>query len=236
MTTKKILVSIIFIILPLFLKAQDISLYQKTQTIEVFGSASVKVKPDIMKWEISVEVEDNNAANSKKLNDKSTIEVINLLKNKGISEKDIQTQGIRINKNYIYQYSETKKFTATNFIWFNTSDLNIYDNLTDELMKIENVFIKSVNLDYIKSSEIRSKARIDALNAAKKKAEEMSGAFGLTLGRPVKIDEVPLGYYYPLTQNNVSNVQDYSSSEFSLYFSEGMISIEAKVKIIFELK
>jgi uncharacterized protein YggE len=216
--------------------AQDFSNFQRNQTVEVYGTASIKIKPDIMKWEISVEVDDNNAANGKKLNDKSTVDVINLIKSKGISEKEIQTQGVRINKNYVYQYSETKKYSVINYIWFLTSDMNLYDNLTDELMKIENVFIKSVNLEYSKSAELRSKARLDAISAAKKKAEEMAGALGLTLGKPVQIDEVPLGYYYPYTQNNVSNIQDYSTSDFSLYFSQGMISVEAKVKIIFELK
>ena len=239
MRNKISFMTFLLIAIPIFLYSQDTQLYFRNQTIEVYGTASVKVKPDIMKWEISIDVDNDNVSFAKKNNDKSTLAVLNVLKSLGINEKDIQTQGLKITKNYVNQYSDTKKYSASNSIWLTINDINMYDNLTDELMKIEYVFIRSTNLEYLKAPEVRIKARSDAIDAAKRKAEEMAGALGLTIGKTIHIEEIPIGFnYYPYSNslNNVTNIQDFSSSSYSTYFSEGLINIEAKVKIIFELK
>lgn len=202
-------------------------------TIQVSGSAVINVKPDIMKWEISIEVYDDNLMQGKNQNDKSTLNVLNYIKEKGVSEKDVYTEGIRITKN-LSTYKDSKKYTITNKIWFTINEFSLYDEMTTGLTEIECVFIKNIYLDYSKSSELRSQARTDAILAAQKKANEMASVLNASIGKPLRIDEGTVNYYYPNPFNNVSSY-NYGSESNSQMFYEGQVKVEAKVSITFEL-
>ena len=217
----------------LFLLAGKIFSQEIHPTIRVTGNAVINIKPDIMKWEISVDVYSDNVMEGKNDNDKATGKVLDYLKSVGIPEKDINTQGIRITKN-IYDYKDTKKFTITNVIWFSLTQFSLYDDMTTELTKIDNVYIKNINLDYSKSIELRSKARTDALLAASVKANDMASVLGATVGKPLVIEEGSTNYYYPNPYNNVS-YNYYGSEGNSQLFYEGMIKVEASVSVTFEL-
>jgi hypothetical protein len=66
----------------------------------------------------------------------------------------------------------------------------------------------------------------------------MAEALGMTVGKPILIQEEPIYDYWGwpnYTQNNVQNYAvDMPSS--SQHFSEGIMKIESKVKVVFELK
>lgn len=205
-------------------------------TIEVFGSATIKVVPDLMKWAVSVQVENDDLNLAKKENDNSVSKVLTFLKEEGVENKDIQTQGIRVSKNNYINNVNTKKFTVSDEIWFTLKDINKYDELTTGMFRIDNVYIGNIFLEYSKAIETRVQARTDALQAAKKKAEEMSGTLNQSIGKPILIQELPLSGYYPNPFNaSTENLGTSSFTESNSKFSEGTINIEAKVKVVFEL-
>lgn len=207
-------------------------------TIEVSGTSVIKVTPDIMRMSVNIQVDMDEVEDAKKKNDASTYKVINILKDNGIEQREIQTSGVQITKRtYVYSTSE-KKFQVTNSIWFSTNDIKKYDELTSQIIKIDDAYIGGVSLDYSKAPETRAEARTGALNAAKKKAEDMATIYGMTVIRPTMIqEEIPYSYY-PNTFNNVVQQTSYDvrSETGTQTFSEGMINIEAKVRVIFEVK
>lgn len=210
---------------------------EKPPGIEVTGTASISVTPDIMKWTVDIQNDNDNVQEAKTKNDNTISKVLGILKNYNIEDKDIKTSGIRMTKK-TYRYGDEKKYNVSNTVWFTLENIAKYDLLTNDLIRIEDVFITNTTLEYSKAIETRVQARTNALTVAKEKAVKMAEALGMTVGKPILIQEEPIYDYwgYPnYTQNNIQNFAvDMPNS--SQHFSEGIMKIESKVKVVFELK
>jgi uncharacterized protein len=208
----------------------------KPPGIEVTGTASISVTPDIMKWTVDIQNDNDNVQEAKTRNDNTITKVLGILNNYGIEEKDIKTSGIRMTKKQ-YRYGDEKKYNVSNTVWFTLENIAKYDLLTNDLIKIEDVYITNTTLEYSKAIETRVQARTNALTVAKEKAVKMAEALGMTIGKPILIQEEPIydWGWQNYTQNNVQNYAvDMPSS--SQHFSEGIMKIESKVRVVFELK
>ena len=206
----------------------------KPAVIEVTGSAEIKIVPDQMEMNVSINVDSDDLASGKNLNDESTSRVLDVLKKLNIPDKDIRTTGINMQK-VKDTYKKTVNYTVKNSVSFKTSDISQYAIITQELIKIDNVYIQNTLLTSTKAIETRVKAREEALLAAKKKAEEMAAVLNMSIGSPVMITENP-GTNYPNPFNNVMyNGEEYKESNAEI-FKQGMISISSSVKVVFLLK
>jgi hypothetical protein len=229
----------VFIVLSLFFISFNFTYSQEKQSsIEVSGTASISVTPDIMKWTIDIQNDNDNVQEAKTKNDKTISKVLDIIKSYGIEEKDIKTSGLRMTKKQ-YRYGDEKKFSVSNTVWFTLENIAKYDLLTNDLIKIEDVFITSTILEYSKAIETREQARTNALTVAKDKAVKMAAALGMAVGKPILIQEEPMNNYWDylnqFSQNNVQNIS-YDLPSSSQHFSEGIMKIECKVKVSFELK
>jgi uncharacterized protein YggE len=228
-------IPIITFIIPLFIFS-FIKLYsqEKPPSIEVYGTAIIKVVPDKMNWNINVQVEMDDVKEAKIQNDKSVSKVLNILEDEGIPSKEIQTGGIKIEKKYRPYSYEEKKYSVTNNIWFTVSNIEKYDLLTEKLIDIDNVYINNIILESTKEIETREQARIDALNAANIKAEKMASALGMSIDEPLLIQEVS-GYYYSSFSNAISDIGTRGITDVESTFSAGTINVEARVIVTFKL-
>ena len=205
----------------------------KPAVIEVTGSAEIKIVPDQMEMNVSINVDSDDLASGKNLNDESTSRVLDVLKKLNIPDKDIRTTGINMQK-VKDTYKKTVNYTVKNSISFKTSDISQYAIITQELIKIDNVYIQNTLLTSTKAIETRVKAREEALLAAKKKAEEMAAVLNMSIGNPVLITENQ-GSYYPSPFNVSYNTQPLMESNPDI-FKSGMLSISSSVKVVFLLK
>jgi len=230
---KKIPLVILFISI-LFTTFVKVNAQDKLPSIEVFGTAIIKVVPDKMSWSVNVQVDMTDVNEAKYQHDKSVSKVLNVLEDEGIPSKDIQTSGVRINKR-LNPYGNEKKYGVTNNIWFTVSDIEKYDRLSEKLTEIDDVYINNITLESTKAIETREQARNDALIAAKDKAEKMVETLGMSIGEPILIQEQPTSYYSP----NFSNVMSQTSSQLDYQtgstFSEGTINITARVMVTFKI-
>ena len=231
---KKILIATLIIPLIIF-SFTNLYSQEKPPSIEVYGTAIIKVVPDKMNWFIQVQVDMDDVKEAKYQNDKSVTKVLNLLEEEGIPSDEIRTSGIKIEKRYRTYTSEEKIYSVTNSIWFTVSNIEKYDLLTEKLIDIENVYINNIILESTKEIETREQARTDALNAAKNKAEKMADALGMSIGEPLLIQEQPSTYYYPSPFNVSTTLSNYSDYNSGSTFSEGTINVEARVIVTFKL-
>lgn len=232
----KTLFVFVSLILSVFFASTAIS-QERPPAIEVTGTASISVTPDIMKWTVDIQNDNDNIQEAKTKNDNTLTKVLNVIKSYGIEDKDIKTSGIRMTKR-TYIYGQEKKYNVSNTVWFNLDNLAKYDLLTNDLIRIEDVFITNTFLEYSKAIETRIQARTNALKVAKEKALQMAEALGMTVGKPLLIQEEPIYDYWGMQNYTQNNVQNYSlsGSTSSQHFSEGIMKIETKVKVVFELK
>ncbi len=206
----------------------------KPPVIEVTGNAEINIEPDLMEMTININVENDDLASAKKMNDESTSKVLDLLKKINIEDKDIRTSGVNMQK-IKDTYKKTVYYTVNNTIVIKTPFINQYELISQELIKIDDVYILNTQLTSSKAIETRVKAREDALLAAKKKAEELAAVLNMTIGNPVLITENP-GSYYPNPFNNITYDMQPLQESTNEIFRSGMISISASVKVVFLLK
>lgn len=225
---------IIIVLLFLFSLRVQSQVQNSTPSIEVFGTAVVKVSPDIMNFALTINTKNINVLAAKNENDRSLNRVLDVLKDRGIPDKDIQTGGIRVfTNNSSIDDKPVKEYSVGNSVVFILRDIVKYYDITTELIKIDNVNITQSTYDYSNIVETRKHAREQAMKSAKLKAEELAAILNQSVGKPLMISEEQVYDGYP-NPFNVSTQQNINySSVYTL--QEGTISVEAKVKLLFEL-
>lgn len=154
--------------------------------IEVFGTAVKEVIPDKIYVEITLKEKTVNKkayliseqeAKLKNIVQSIRLEMKQLKLSNSYSTtiyKRFREKGVRLTKEYILEVSNTKQL---NDLFINLNTANIKDA---EIIKTE----------HSKIIELRKEVRIEAIKAAKTKAEYLLSAIEEELGKPIEIREV----------------------------------------------
>jgi uncharacterized protein YggE len=149
----------------------------KKNFIEVTGIAEMEVEPDEILFNIGIKGDNKNqlADNEKQL--------FEILKNNGVKNEDIKFKSM-----YQNIYSKTKVFTKSlQFKVTKKTDMgNLFENLNQK-------WITSINIDEIRNTKIvdyRKTVKINALKAAKEKADYLLESMGKKTGNPLEIVEI----------------------------------------------
>lgn len=123
----------LFLVLTLIstmVQAQEV---KQIPQINISGEGKMKVVPDEAIITVAVENNGKDATEVKKKNDETVDKVLKVIKQKGISTSDYQTQRVNLYKNYDYN---TKKHTyvANQTISIHLKDLSKYDKLMMDLV------------------------------------------------------------------------------------------------------
>jgi uncharacterized protein YggE len=149
----------------------------KKNFIEVTGVAEMEVEPDEILFNIGIKGDNKNqlADNEKQL--------FEILKNNGVKNEDIKFKSM-----YQNIYSKTKIFTKNlQFKVTKKTDMgNLFENLNQK-------WITSINIDEIRNTKIadyRKTVKINALKAAKEKADYLLESMAKRTGNPLEIVEI----------------------------------------------
>lgn len=155
------------------IKAQE----TKKNFIEVTGVAEMEVEPDEILFNIGIKGDNKNqlADNEKQL--------FEILKSNGVKNEDIKFKSM-----YQNIYSKTKIFTKNlQFKVTKKTDMgNLFENLNQK-------WITSINIAEIKNTKIadyRKTVKINALKAAKEKADYLLESMAKRTGNPLEIVEI----------------------------------------------
>lgn len=167
-----------FLLIGLFLIGGLINAQEtKKNFIEVTGVAEMEVEPDEILFNIGIKGDNKNqlADNEKQL--------FEILKNNGVKNEDIKFKSM-----YQNIYSKTKIFTKNlQFKVTKKTDMgNLFENLNQK-------WITSINIAEIKNTKIadyRKTVKINALKAAKEKADYLLESMAKRTGNPLEIVEI----------------------------------------------
>lgn len=167
-----------FLLIGLFLIGGLINAQEtKKNFIEVTGVAEMEVEPDEILFNIGIKGDNKNqlADNEKQL--------FEILKNNGVKNEDIKFKSM-----YQNIYSKTKIFTKNlQFKVTKKTDMgNLFENLNQK-------WITSINIDEIRNTKIadyRKTVKINALKAAKEKADYLLESIAKRTGNPLEIVEI----------------------------------------------
>ncbi len=201
--------------------------------ITVNGEGKIKVAPDQVSINVSVETTGVKAADVKKQNDAKIDAVLKYIKKSGIAEADFQTQRVNLNDQYDYE-KKKHNYVATQTVSILIKDLNKYDPLMEGLVDQGVNNISNIQFKSSKEEALRSDARRNAILDAKKKAQDYVNALGQKMGAAYTIvDNTTLDYPRPMYEVRAMAMADKVMGNETL--AAGEVEITANVNVSFLL-
>ncbi len=206
---------------------------QNTQApmVQVVGEGTVTVVPDKVVIKARVEHTGKSATEVKRQNDSVVNQVIKYLKSEGIPAKNIQTDYIRLNKEYDYNAKEYF-FSANQAISIHLDDLKKYEEIMSGLLNSGLNRIDGIEFKTSNEEKLKSEARKKAILNARTKAEEYVTALGQKMGGAVMINEVEGQQYQPVYR--VAKMESSDSTQGET-IAPGEMEVTVKVNVGFIL-
>ena len=165
--------------------------------ISVSGEGVAAIAPDMAVISLTVLREAETAREALDANNAAMADVLAAMKAEGIAERDLQTGGFSIQPRWVYPENrdgETREprivgYTVNNTLTVRIRDLGRLGAILDTSVSLGvnqggNIIFTNDDQD-----KIREAARLDAVANARAKAEAMTGALGVSLGRITQISE-----------------------------------------------
>ena len=206
------------------------------RTLSVNGTGKVYLTPDIVYLSIGVHTEGKNAAEAVDENTSLTTRVANAIKAFKIDEKDIQTSNFNISPQQ--QFDPNGKPTGITYMVDNTvyvtlRDLSQIGDLLDTVVKAGANNVYGITFDVADREPALSEARKLAVASARKQAEELTLAGGVTLGEVQTISSYSGSFPVPVYEGKGGGMMSTASS---VPISPGQLVLTVDVSIIYEIR
>jgi len=169
-----------------------------TRSITVTGAGLATLTPDIAYIYIGVHTESLAAAEAGAQNSAKTETLVNAIQQTGVAAEDIRTTNFSIYSAPQYgpdgQPTGQTTYAVDNTVYVTVRDLAGLGKLLDQAVQAGANNINNIQFDVADKTQAMSDARKAAVDAAKKQAEELAAAAGVTLGNLQTIssyDSVP---------------------------------------------
>jgi len=160
--------------------------------IHASGTGMAAQAPDQASVSAGVVTEGATAGEAMRKNAALMTSTFAALKKAGIAERNIQTSQMSLQPRYDYQNRQKPRITGyevRNTVSAKSEDLEKVGPMLDALVAAGVNNINGVNFSIKDSKSAKDKARVDAIEAAKVKAEGMAKAAGVRLGKILEISE-----------------------------------------------
>ena len=203
-------------------------------TIEVMGVGIVKVTPDEVTIKVQVEHKGQSPKELKQKNDFIINDVLAFIKSMNIADKQVQTEYVRLNKNYDYQ-TKTYNYLANQSVSIYLKDLKIYESLMNGLMERGINRIDGISFSSSTINDLKSQARIKAMQNAQMKAEEYTKVLNQSIGKAVLITEFNNTNYQGQVNTKRMMMSPDTSGMEQQTLAVGEIEVITKVNVSFLL-
>ena len=207
-------------------------------TVSVSGHGSVNVPPDTASVNIGVDVIKPTLGEAQDTAPAQATAVIEALEAAGIAAEDIQTEFFSVN--ILRDYSENADPTLiTGFEIINQLRVTVRD--TDQLGELLDAAVNAgansiygVTFYVDDQTEAASEARVEAVEDARTKAEELAAAAGMTLGPVVAISEGTTPLVSPVY--DMGRGGGMAAAEAAVPVEPGSTTVAVDVTMTFELQ
>ena len=205
------------------------------KTISVSGQARVTATPDIAYITLGVISEDKDAKAAQKANAAAMDKVIAAIKASGVKNDDIKTVNYTIYPKYDYNQttgvSSIVGYSVNNSVRVTVRDMTTTGNIIDAAADSGVNVSSSINFDLSNYEKYYNDALKNAVLAAKKKADTVASALGVSIKGAVSVNEG--GGYSPLS-NYATYDMKAENEGISTPIQAGSVEIAANVSIVYE--
>jgi uncharacterized protein YggE len=241
----------------LIISAQDIKV--KQNQITVLGSVELKEIADEVSLYFTVKGVGENLRLAVEEAEKKTKVIADKLLALGINKSDISTSDFLSGENYGDKafLSSSRDFKAMIVTLIKTDSLELMKDILFEISEADVESISNIAYSYKDELGLRRRARIEAGLKAKEKADDITSALGVKVGKVLSIEEVQStqtfnnqnqdnflyrrGGIYPNPYNPVGNYNirtgriDVDETKGSGFFAQ-TISVTSQVKVTFAIE
>jgi uncharacterized protein YggE len=175
------------------------------RSVTVDGFGQVEVTPDQALVRLGVQTEGDTASEALAQNTTRMTALLASLTDAGIARADIQTQNISLYPRYadpgpeaITRTQQLVGYTVSNIVQVRVRDLDTLGTILDSAVSAGANTIESIQFVVSDTSTPLDEARTEAMDDARRKAEQLAAAVGGELGEVIMINEsglpvIPLG-------------------------------------------
>lgn len=212
----------------------------ETRHVTVYGTATLQVAPDQMKWHLNVR---NIAPTSARVIDEHSgmvAAVLAFLERSRIPAATIQTSRMQLEENWDSRSGSSVRngYYASTDIDFTLADFTAYSSIWVGLSTLPGVTVHGVGLDHTDRIRFQDQARVDAVLVARDKARSLAEALGARLGDPILVEEdlsvsEGWGAGARTATNFAASVGD--AAGIDEFLAPGTIPVRARVRAVFDL-
>jgi len=208
--------------------------------ITVTGEAEVRVVPDEVVFDVTVQTLNRDLKLAKAQTDERLKKLVELTRRYGVAPQDTQTDYISVEPRYRGN-NEARQFlgyAVRKDLVFKLRDVSKAEAMLSEVMESGITRINDIDFRTSEMRKHRDAARAQAIRAAREKAVALTGEVGQKIGKAYSIEEVvPSGN--AAAQNSIT--ANYSRSEgegeaSSGTLAIGQITVNARVVVRFEIE
>ncbi|HVU12560.1 MAG TPA: SIMPL domain-containing protein [Phototrophicaceae bacterium] len=208
-------------------------------TLTVGGTGTAYAPPDVAYVDLGVQTIDTDLATAFSKTGDSISSVLKALKALGIADADIQTSGINVSPQYQYDNNGNitgkPSYTVSNTIHVTVRQVDQVEKvLTDSVESGANT-IQGLSFGIQDMDTVEAHARVQAVDDAKSRAQQLASELGVTLGKPLVVTETPQTTVpTPITFGARAGVAAVAPAA-SQPVSQGQLSVEVDVQITFSI-
>jgi uncharacterized protein YggE len=184
--------------------AQTIPIQPQPGTgISVLGSGAVLAQPNTARITLGSEVFDASLSNAQAEAARRMDAVIARLRAAGIADSDIHTVSYNINPQYDQRdqnQSVLRGYQVQNLVEVKTTTIGGLGTLLDDAVSAGATRVFGIRFEASNIEELKNQARDQAMANAKAKGEQLARDAGVSLGRPISIEESDPGGVTPVAQ------------------------------------
>lgn len=215
--------------------------------ITVSGQAEVRVPPDEIVFNLSVESVNKNMLVAKNQTDASVREILAITRRNNIKDEEVQTSYISVEPRYNVDDLdyEQRRAVKREFVGYRVSktiavrlrEIPRFDALLSDVLKEGVTRVTNVEFRDSQIRKHRDQARAMAIKAAQEKARLLAAQIGQSIGPAYSITEGTSDYApRAMTQNVVGVAASLSGQDSDSAIAPGLISITAQVTVSFRLQ
>ena len=201
--------------------------------LSVTGDGQSRVAPDMATVDLGVTTQAESAAEAMRLNSEQQAAVIEALAGADITEEDIQTSGLTMTPQLRYEEGQPPVVTgyqASNLVTVRVSDLARVGEILDAIVTAGANEINGITFTREEGADAQDDARRAAVTDARRKAEVLAEAAGLSLGPVLALRDLPANEGGPRTMMRANEVM-----ASSVPVQPGRVELSAHVEIEYAL-
>ncbi len=201
--------------------------------ITVTGEGKVEAAPDLATITLGVTTQGATAAEAMAANAEALAKVLENLRAAGIAERDLQTSGLNLNPLWTHHEGQPPRiegFQASNMLTVRVRALDGLGDVLDAAVKDGANTLNGLDFGIAAPEPLLDEARRLAVADARRRAEVLAGAAGVTLGPVVAITE-STGIAPPAPMYRM----EAASLGAGVPVAGGEVALSAQVTVVWEL-